>query len=244
MLVWRGLLWKVRKAPRIPDSSLEQPSGSRCAEQCARMYGIPWPSENVVYYGLTCGLVPHFKCEGLQATVLVCNGCRSADVPSPIRSARSKHTPRGVELGDIERSHHQNGAEGGGQLSPRRREQLEEALELAELEAILSKVPSMTGLSQEELSVLARSLEWIAVPNGEYVYRQNQPGDDFYIVMCGGVQKIVESSDPAKPGIPISQPLGPSSFFGEKVRAAPLCVRCCGFPCGTACSIPVAKEGS
>lgn len=86
-------------------------------------------------------------------------------------SARTKTTPRGtVELGELHRSNTQ--ADGGDQLSPRRREELEEALELAEMEAILSRVPSMRHLTPNELSVLARSLERVALENGEYVYRQ------------------------------------------------------------------------
>ena len=86
-------------------------------------------------------------------------------------SARGKTTPRGtVELGELHRSHMP--ADGGDQLSPRRREELEEALEVAEMERILSRVSSMRLLTPIELSVLARSLERVVLDNGEYVYRQ------------------------------------------------------------------------
>ncbi|KAJ1473670.1 cyclic nucleotide-binding-like protein [Baffinella frigidus] len=141
-------------------------------------------------------------------------------------SARTKTTPRGtVELGELHRSNTQ--ADGGDQLSPRRREELEEALELAEMEAILSRVPSMRHLTPNELSVLARSLERVALENGEYVYRQDQPAEDFFIILAGSVQKVVESTDPSKPGIPIAQPLVPSAFFGEKALVEPNGRRAC-----------------
>jgi len=82
-----------------------------------------------------------------------------------------------VELGELHRSQAQ--ADVGDQLSPRRREELEEALEVAEMERILSRVSSMRHLTPIELSVLARSLEHVALESGEYVYRQVGPHRPF-----------------------------------------------------------------
>ena len=61
------------------------------------------------------------------------------------------------------------------------------------------------------LGCLQGGLTGLRVPS------QDQAAEDFYIILSGSVQKVVESADPSKPGIPIAQPLAPSAFFGEKV---------------------------
>jgi hypothetical protein len=59
-------------------------------------------------------------------------------------------------------------------LSPRKLSVLYEAMENAEIEQAILRVPLFAVLTHSEVSTLVKSLSPILVNNGEYVYRQVQ----------------------------------------------------------------------
>lgn len=114
-----------------------------------------------------------------------------------------------------------------GDLSPRRLQELTHALEAAELEHILIRVPLLATLQEHEVSELARAMQPAVLRDGDYVYRQGDAAKEFYIVLTGSVQKVVESGDGSKPGIPVGEPLGPASFFGQNSLLSDSQIRSC-----------------
>ncbi len=60
-------------------------------------------------------------------------------------------------------------------LSPRKLSVLYEAMENAEIEQALLRVPLFAVLTHSEVSTLVKNLSPILVNNGEYVYRQVPP---------------------------------------------------------------------
>eukprot|EP00802_Teleaulax_amphioxeia_P027836 Tamp_29304.p1 GENE.Tamp_29304~~Tamp_29304.p1 ORF type:complete len:200 (+),score=55.17 Tamp_29304:81-680(+) len=108
-----------------------------------------------------------------------------------------------------------NQPEDDGDLSPRRLAELTTALEEAELQQILLSVPIFATLQDQEVAIVARSMVATELRDGDYVYRQGDDASEFFVILDGQVQKVVESGDGSKPGIAISQPLGPGSFFGH-----------------------------
>jgi CRP-like cAMP-binding protein len=117
-------------------------------------------------------------------------------------------------------------------LSPRQLSVLYEAMENAEIEQSILRVPLFAVLTHSEVSTLVKSLSPILVNNGEYVYRQvkrlacdcvlrvltwsrdqGDEGDTFFVIYSGEVEKVVES--PGKPGIVMGQPLTSGHYFGQ-----------------------------
>lgn len=72
-------------------------------------------------------------------------------------------------------------------LSPRRLLELTQAMDSIELEQTLSKVPLFNTLRSEEVSKLAKGLQYIVVEDGEFVYRQV----NFSVIHCSLCSMIV-----------------------------------------------------
>lgn len=69
-----------------------------------------------------------------------------------------------------------------------------------------------TGLSEEGLREIAKSLRVILVPAGEMVCRQGEPGDEMYVVVRGRIKLSVERGSQ---GFQLLDFLGPGDHFGE-----------------------------
>lgn len=94
-------------------------------------------------------------------------------------------------------------------------DELNYAIEIAELEQILGRVSIFGTLSAAELTSLARALSPVSALDGEHIYRQGELAETFFVILSGAVQKIVEGGDPGKPSIPISEPLTAGAYFGQ-----------------------------
>eukprot|EP00293_Proteomonas_sulcata_P018447 CAMPEP_0184290142 /NCGR_PEP_ID=MMETSP1049-20130417/2485_1 /TAXON_ID=77928 /ORGANISM="Proteomonas sulcata, Strain CCMP704" /LENGTH=200 /DNA_ID=CAMNT_0026597223 /DNA_START=182 /DNA_END=784 /DNA_ORIENTATION=- len=94
-------------------------------------------------------------------------------------------------------------------------DELHEALEIAELEQALARVSLFGSLNPSELTKVAKGMLRQEYLDGEYIYRQGWPAETFFVITTGSVQKVVESGDGSKPGIPISEPLGAGACFGQ-----------------------------
>lgn len=73
--------------------------------------------------------------------------------------------------------------------------------------ALLRGVPLLDALPLPALETVARQLEHVAVPAGEEVVRQGEPGERFYVVVEGAAQVVGD-------GRPVAT-LGPGDSFGE-----------------------------
>ncbi|EKX52094.1 hypothetical protein GUITHDRAFT_133830 [Guillardia theta CCMP2712] len=105
------------------------------------------------------------------------------------------------------------------EITPRQFDELDKAIEIAEIEQYLSRVTIFSTLMPKEISILARSLKPSTLRDGEYVYRQGDVADDFFLIMGGSVQKVVESGDGEKPGISVGNPLFHGQYFGQNALA-------------------------
>ena len=56
-------------------------------------------------------------------------------------------------------------------------------------------LPLLATLQEHEVSELARAMQPAVLRDGDYVYRQGDAAKEFYIVLTGSVQKVVESGD-------------------------------------------------
>ncbi len=75
----------------------------------------------------------------------------------------------------------------------------------------IKRIPIFSACSQEELSAVASSLEWVDLSAGEVVFGENDPGDDMYIVAAGQIRIV---SDVGTEKVVFAH-LGPGEFFGE-----------------------------
>jgi CRP-like cAMP-binding protein len=89
----------------------------------------------------------------------------------------------------------------------------------SKLMEVLRGVPSLSILNDNDRLALAESLEEETYAEGDYIVREGQPGDHFYIIESGRVNAI-------KQGEGVVASMGPGDFFGERallneeVRAA------------------------
>uniref|UniRef100_A0A7S0QRJ0 Cyclic nucleotide-binding domain-containing protein n=1 Tax=Cryptomonas curvata TaxID=233186 RepID=A0A7S0QRJ0_9CRYP len=127
----------------------------------------------------------------------------------------SERTPRSFEMkvGNAAQDKRGETMLESDNLSPRKLSVLYEAMENAEIEQAIVRVPLFAVLTHSEVSTLVKNLSPILVNNGEYVYRQGDEGDTFFVIYSGEVEKVVES--PGKPGIVMGQPLTAGHYFGQ-----------------------------
>lgn len=78
----------------------------------------------------------------------------------------------------------------------------------------LSSVPAFKTLTIDTLKRIVDALDEIHYENGEYIIRQNQPGDTFYIISKGKVKVTQESKNSVEPTF--LRDLAAGSFFGER----------------------------
>ena len=50
------------------------------------------------------------------------------------------------------------------------------------MSALLKRFPLLADLTDSELEVFARHLRLVAVGRGEYLFREGDPGDSFYLL--------------------------------------------------------------
>jgi CRP-like cAMP-binding protein len=69
------------------------------------------------------------------------------------------------------------------------------------------------NLSKEELAKIVDAVKERNFKDGEYMFRQGDPGEDFFIISKGSVV-VSKSQIPGSAEIPVAE-LGPGKFFGE-----------------------------
>jgi small-conductance mechanosensitive channel/CRP-like cAMP-binding protein len=82
----------------------------------------------------------------------------------------------------------------------------------AEILSLMDRVEMLSALSREERIKLAEQVRQETYSAGEIIFRQDDPGDSFYIIKSGTVEVVV-----GKPGVGdvVVATLGPGNFFGE-----------------------------
>lgn len=76
--------------------------------------------------------------------------------------------------------------------------------------AALRELPLLSAISDAELDRLDGHTRWLWHQPGETVVRQGQEGVDFYILVRGQVEVLLEGESPTRLAL-----LGPGEFFGE-----------------------------
>ena len=76
----------------------------------------------------------------------------------------------------------------------------------------LRRIPLFSGLPQDELAVVAKRLEYHAVPGGTVLVREGEPGGKCYFIL-GGEVEIVKSIDTSEERLLAVR--GPGSSLGE-----------------------------
>lgn len=72
---------------------------------------------------------------------------------------------------------------------------------------------SLQGLSE---AVAPQAMRWRPIAKGEYMFRQGEPSDAFYIIVEGTAEVLVERTSPDRATeTKLVAKLGPGSFFGE-----------------------------
>ena len=74
---------------------------------------------------------------------------------------------------------------------------------------VLSRVPSLKVLTDRDRQILSESLEESSHEDGEYIIREGQAGDHFYIIDTGTVLAVKEGQGTVAT-------MGPGDFFGER----------------------------
>lgn len=79
----------------------------------------------------------------------------------------------------------------------------------------LQKVPLLSKLTRNELSVLSECLTERTFEPGEWVFREGDDGESFYIITAGNCSVIKEYRNSKQPMKEIAR-LGPGQYFGER----------------------------
>ena len=74
-------------------------------------------------------------------------------------------------------------------------------------EAQLREVPFFSGLSKQDLAMVAQNTDEIEVPAGRVLAREGDHGQEFFVILDGTAEVL-------RDGTPIAK-LGPGEFFGE-----------------------------
>jgi len=77
---------------------------------------------------------------------------------------------------------------------------------------LLRKVPLLSDLPDGEIASLAATLQVVIVREGDVLFRENEPGDNLYIVLEGGVDVLLAMETEEEKTI---ASLGPGEFIGE-----------------------------
>ena len=95
---------------------------------------------------------------------------------------------------------------------------------------ILKRLPALKSISDsflkyldnKDFSRLQDSLEWIRIQGGEYLFRQGDPGDSFYITISGRLEVIVENKGEAKrvAELVLGDPVGEMALISGGTRSA------------------------
>eukprot|EP01084_Bolivina_argentea_P128580 227255_1 len=59
---------------------------------------------------------------------------------------------------------------------------------------VLESVPLLSGLTSDERNKLAKGLKKIEFKNGEYIMREGEDGDSFYIIVSGSVSVLTQKN--------------------------------------------------
>ncbi|MEW6323968.1 MAG: NAD(P)-binding domain-containing protein [Nitrospirota bacterium] len=78
--------------------------------------------------------------------------------------------------------------------------------------SIASKVPVLSGASEAQIRELLLSSQFHRMAGGEFVFRQNDFSESFYMILDGQVDVLVKSDDGRERAVAA---LGPAQFFGE-----------------------------
>ncbi len=77
---------------------------------------------------------------------------------------------------------------------------------------LLKQVPLFSQMDDHELSVLRGIMEMVEYTAGQGIIHEDEKGDDFYVLVAGHVQVLVEDATGAEV---LVEDIGPGGFFGE-----------------------------
>lgn len=80
------------------------------------------------------------------------------------------------------------------------------------MQAVLAGVPIFAGLSEETLALFLQRAEHSAVPPGEIIVREGEPGSKFYLIESGAVRVVKKLGSPEE--VQLAR-LEARDFFGE-----------------------------
>ncbi len=89
-------------------------------------------------------------------------------------------------------------------------------MHLQEIKRVLRNSDLFRDLNEIHLDLVLIACEEIGYLAGEYIFRQDDPGDALYIIARGDVQIMLESNTPGEESIPIAV-LKENSTFGEVI---------------------------
>ncbi len=87
----------------------------------------------------------------------------------------------------------------------------------------LKSVPIFSGMTGEELMVLAEIVEEIEIKEGETVFRENDPGEDLFVIVRGKVNIIRSEGTPSEAIIAMLEErecFGEMSILDDEPRSA------------------------
>eukprot|EP00960_Hanusia_phi_P069090 767000-Hanusia_phi.AAC.1 len=100
-----------------------------------------------------------------------------------------------------------------------------QAIEIAEIEQNLNPRKVSETLYAERRGIRLPSGTLVAKSTTRLTSKvQGDFADDFFLILGGSVQKVVESGDGEKPGIPVGNPLYHGQYFGQNVRGLVLLI--------------------
>ena len=77
---------------------------------------------------------------------------------------------------------------------------------------LLKQIPLFSQMDDSELSSLRSIMEMVQYTRGQGIIHEDEPGDDFYVLVSGHVQVLVMDASGAEV---LVEDIGPGGFFGE-----------------------------
>jgi cAMP-dependent protein kinase regulator len=86
-------------------------------------------------------------------------------------------------------------------------------LNIVQVSEFLRQIDLFRGLSKQDLSNIVDAVKERSYKDGEYIFRQGDAGEDFFIISKGSVT-VTKSHGPGAPELPVAE-LSVGKFFGE-----------------------------
>lgn len=77
---------------------------------------------------------------------------------------------------------------------------------------ILKNIPILSNIDEEDLENIAKNVELVKFPKGEYIFHEGDTGEQFYIIKSGKIEILRKNTEGIEARI---ASLYPDNFFGE-----------------------------